>query len=93
MQEICLSVNEILNGIGIIIVASSLGGSFTGGFIVMIYVRRRSSKTKAQRELERLDRFIEKHHPEVEIAEGEHVVDVAIRLIAQVPIPKTVSET
>ena len=40
------------------------GGVLTGFFLVRTYVRSRGIKTKAQKELTRLARFVKVHHPE-----------------------------
>ncbi len=54
-------------------------GTMAGLFLMSKYIRARGIKTKAQKELSRLARYIKVHRPEV-VREAP-VVDIAIELI------------
>lgn len=88
VEMITLSINAIC----LMLFTASIGGLLTGIFLVTKYVKRRGFKTKAQKEMTKLAKWIEHYHPELVDSEGT-VVDKALVLLAQKPVNNNPIET
>lgn len=74
-ELVTLSVQTL----AILLLLAMIPSTMAGMFLMSKYVRTRGIKTKAQKELQRLARFIYKHHPEA--LRDAPMVDIAIDLI------------
>ena len=75
-EKITLTVQALC----ILQMVSAFGGICIGIVLLKTYVTARGYKTLAQKELRRLARHLELHHPETRYEEGL-VVDKAIKLM------------
>lgn len=81
-QNITISLSTLL---WIIFICYTLGIS-GGAFLIYTYIKKRTFKTKAQKELQRLAQYIEQHYPHVREEEGP-LVDKVMGILSS-PNPK-----
>jgi hypothetical protein len=80
-ETLCLTVQSFAS----LFLIASIVGIVAGMYLVRAYVKARGSKTKAQKELTRLARFVRTHHPEA--IREDSLVNIVMDLIKH-PTPK-----
>lgn len=80
-ELITLSVETL----AILLLIAMIPSTIAGMFLMSKYVRTRGIKTKASKELQRLDRYVVRYHPEA--VRDAPLVDIVIELM-RAPQPK-----